>query len=68
MSRWLDFADSYELMHGQKLDDTRHKYLLSLDRAKVLFIKSLTSVDGRSLKWHVNKALEMYIQSLENEK
>lgn len=64
MKTFNDYLDALDLEHGAFPQDSRHALRVTVSKLSVDYLRTVSELQGNNLTWHINKAIEMYIQSL----
>lgn len=68
MLTFTQFLDSLEEKNGVFPEDKPQKVIISTSSLYVLYIKELRKADGRMMKWHLDRAIELYVTNYTKDK
>ena len=68
MKSFNNYLDELELKHGVFPQEHSIKVQITVSDLYHNYLKDVVEQDSRSLKWHYNQALKMYIQQLSDKK
>ena len=67
MLTFTQFLDKLEEKNGVFPEDKAQKLILSTSNLYILYIKELRKIDGRMMKWHLDRAIELYVTNYTND-
>ena len=67
MLTFAQFLDNLDQKNGFFPEDKTQKLIISTSNLYVLYIKELRKTDGRMMKWHFDRAIELYVTNYTND-
>lgn len=64
MISFHDFLNELDQKNGSFPGDSVFKLRVNVSKLSVEYLRAVSKNDGRTLTWHINKAIELYIESL----